>query len=156
MFPESVKNIKHPVFEGGKLIRTEDIVAVNYQSLIPVLIKAVQEQQVVINELKKQVNSLRGKPVTKGTGSAASLAQAVPNPVNATTSIKYSIPSGVQQASIEIYDVSGNKVLQFKNLRGASQVVVNGRQLQAGTYVYRLVMEGQETISNKFVVAKGS
>jgi hypothetical protein len=155
VFPEAVKQIQHPVFEGSKLVRTEDIVAVNYQSLIPVLIKAVQEQQVVIEDLKKQVNELSSKKITRRAGNTVYLSQALPNPANASTTIKYSIPTNAQKASIEIYDINGTKVLQFNNLRGTSQIVVNSNQLPAGTYVYTLLVAGKETISNKFVVAKG-
>ncbi len=155
VFPESVKEIKHPVFEGNKLVRTEDITAVNYQSLIPVLIKAVQEQQVMIDELKKQVTELSGKKITRRAVNSVYLSQAVPNPVNSTTIIKYSVPAYVQKASIEIFDVAGNKVLQFNNLKGSSQITVPGSQLQSGTYVYSLFIGGKEAITNKFVVAKG-
>ncbi|HYC30225.1 MAG TPA: T9SS type A sorting domain-containing protein, partial [Chitinophagaceae bacterium] len=147
--------IKHPVFEGNKLIRTEDLEAVNYQSLIPVLIKAVQEQQAMIEDLKKQVNELSSRKITKLPANAAYLSQAVPNPVNASTTIKYTIPNSVQKASIEVYDVAGNKVLQFNNLKGSSQVTIAADQLQSGTYVYSLLIGGKEMVTNKFVVAKG-
>ena len=155
VFPEAVKEIKHPVFEGNKLVRTEDITAVNYQALVPVLIKAVQEQQAMIDELKKQVSELSNKKITKKGGTAVYLADAMPNPVNTSTTIKYSIPASIEKASIEVYDAAGRKVLQFNNLRGNSQVVIASEQLQAGTYVYSLVVGGKGVITNKFVVAKG-
>lgn len=155
VFPEAVKDIKHPVFEGSTLVRTEDIVAVNYQSLIPVLIKAVQEQQVMIEDLKKEVNELRSKKITKKAANTVYLSQALPNPANTSTTIKYSIPTNAQKASIEIYDLTGIKVLQFNNLKGTSQIVVNSNQLPAGTYVYKLLVAGKEAIANKFVIARG-
>jgi hypothetical protein len=154
VFPEAVKTIKHPVIANGSIERTEDITAVNYTALVPVLIKAVQEQQAMIDELKKQVSELSSRRLTKNAADIF-LSPAIPNPSNTTTTIKYSIPPNVTRASIAVFDLTGNKVLQFNNLKGNAQVVVNSRNLQSGTYVYRLYVEGKETMSDKFVVGKG-
>ena len=148
VFPEMVKETQQPVMEGNKLVKTEDFISLNYTALIPVLIKAVQEQQVMIDDLKKQLSELSGKKIV-------SLYDAVPNPANATTTIRYSLPEDVTKASIEVYDATGKKIMQFNNLRGQSQIVVNSAQLAAGTYVYTLYISGKPAVSNRFLVAKG-
>jgi hypothetical protein len=155
VFPEAVKDVQQPVFENDKIVRTEEFSAINYQALIPVLFKAIQEQQVMIEDLKKQLNEINGKKITKNELKGAYLAEAAPNPANTSTTIRYRLPDNVQKASIEIYDVAGNKVLQFNNLKGNSQVVVNSAQLATGTYVYSLRVAGKEMLSSKFVVSRG-
>jgi hypothetical protein len=148
VFPEMVKETQQPVFENNKMVKTEDFNSVNYTALIPVLIKAVQEQQVMIEDLKKQLSELSGKKIV-------SLYDAIPNPATASTTIRYSLPDDVQKASIEVYDANGKKIMQFNNLRGQSQILVNSAQLAAGTYIYTLYISGRPALSNRFLVAKG-
>ncbi|HYF29998.1 MAG TPA: tail fiber domain-containing protein [Chitinophagaceae bacterium] len=156
IFPESVIQVKHPVVEDNKVTKTEEFAAINYQSLIPVLFKAIQEQQAMIEDLQKQVKELGGgKKITRGGMQGAYLAEAVPNPANASTTIRYALPDNAQKASIQIFDATGNKVLQYNNIKGESQIVVNSAQLAAGTYVYTLYISGRAVQTNKFVVAKG-
>ena len=151
VFPEAVQEVKQPVFEKNQLVRTEEFSAVNYQSLVPVLFKAIQEQQAQIEALQKEVNELKGKKITK----AASMSEALPNPANVSATIKYSIPESVQKASIVVYDATGKKVLQFNNLKGNSQIVINSSELASGTYVYSMIVGGKPIITNRFLVGKG-
>jgi len=58
IFPDAVKTIKHPVFVNNKLTGYEDILGVNYQALIPMLVKAIQEQEETINTLKDKLDLL--------------------------------------------------------------------------------------------------
>ena len=151
VFPEAVKEVVQPVFEDNKLVRTEEFSAVNYQSLVPVLFKAIQEQQAQIEALQKEINELKGKKITK----AAFMSDALPNPANVSTIIKYTVPESIQKASIVVYDGTGKKILQFNNLKGSSQIVINSSELAAGTYVYSMVVGGKPILSNKFLVGKG-
>ena len=151
VFPEAVKEVAQPVFEDHKIVRTEEFSAVNYQSLVPVLFKAIQEQQAMIEALQKEVNELKGKKITK----AAFMSDAIPNPVATSTIIKYNIPANIQKASIEVYDGAGKKILQYNSLKGNSQIMVNSSQLAAGTYVYTLFVAGKPVQSSRFLVGKG-
>ena len=62
IFPELVNNTKSVPDPGIKLRKGEGIKStsgyymVDYQSLIPILVKAIQEQQVIIDSLKKEIN----------------------------------------------------------------------------------------------------
>jgi hypothetical protein len=151
IFPEAVREVHQPIFEKGALTRTEEFTAVNYQSLIPILFKAIQEQQAQIETLQKELNELKGRKITK----AAFMSDAIPNPANVSTTIKYSVPESVQKASIVVYDGTGKKILQFNNLKGNSQVVINSSELAAGTYVYTMLVGGKPVLTNKFLVGKG-
>jgi hypothetical protein len=55
---------------------------------------------------------------------------------------------------IAVLDLNGKMLLQFNNLKGASQVTINGNTLQAGMYLYSLVVNGQETITKKMILTK--
>ena len=81
------------------------------------------------------------------------LAQNVPNPFTSSTTIKYSIPEN-KTAMIAVFDLNGKMLLQFPNLRGASQVTINGSSLQAGMYLYTLVVNGEEIITKKMILTK--
>ncbi len=60
--PEVVKTHDTTYHEDGSKTREElDRYAVNYIELIPVLIKSIQEQQVIIEDLKKEVADLKKK-----------------------------------------------------------------------------------------------
>jgi DNA-directed RNA polymerase subunit L len=59
MVLESVHNIPNPNNEEA----TNDftIKAVNYSQLIPVLVRAIKEQQKMIEELKREIDALKNK-----------------------------------------------------------------------------------------------
>jgi uncharacterized protein YqfB (UPF0267 family) len=58
--PELVKNTQHVLFdENGNSTGKIEIKAVETIQLVPLLIKAVQEQQIMIEELKKEIDKLK-------------------------------------------------------------------------------------------------
>jgi len=63
VFPEMVLESDHPIpDENGELTEeTVEIKAVNYVQLIPVLVKAVQEQQVIIESQKVELETLKAE-----------------------------------------------------------------------------------------------
>jgi hypothetical protein len=141
---------------------------VNYVGLIPILTKAIQEQQNEIDLLKKQVASLQNTEtfvVNKVTtpaekeildNKAFMLAQNVPNPFTQNTIIKYSLPNASDRAAIVIFNLNGALIQQF-NLpmaKGTNQITVNGGSLTAGKYIYSLLVNGEEVISKTMVLTK--
>lgn len=63
VFPNLVhkqKHIENPTEKKEDII-TKEYNSVDYMSLIPVLTKALQEQQVMIEELKKEVEELKSQ-----------------------------------------------------------------------------------------------
>lgn len=165
VFPELVKEIKKPKDVKKMSEGLETFKAVNYVGLIPILTKAIQE-------LNEKVETLEAKLLEKGknevfvvnekltaeeakqmVGKSYVLAQNTPNPFNSSTSIKYSIPQN-KTASIAVFDLNGKMLLQYNELRGNSQVTINGSTLQAGMYLYSLLVNGEEIITKKMILTK--
>lgn len=156
VFPEMVKEIYHPVFIKGKFDRHEKITGVNYNMLIPVLIKAVQEQQDHIEKLEEKINALSARisVVADNNPKGMYLGQNIPNPSGYATEISYKIPDGITNASIAVFDLTGKMVLQFNNLRGNNKLTLNKSNLAAGSYIYSLIVNGQEAISKKMIISQ--
>jgi Secretion system C-terminal sorting domain len=164
-FQNSLKKTKQPIFENKKVIKKEEYNSINYTMLIPILTKAIQEQQIQIEELRNQltqkstnqvlvVNETANPAEAKEMASKAfMLAQNVPNPFTSSTTIKYTIPEN-KTAMIAVFDLNGKMLLQFPNLKGAAQVTINGNTLQAGMYLYSLLVNGQEIITKKMILTK--
>jgi hypothetical protein len=160
VFPELVNEVSNL----NKAKEKQTFKGVNYISLIPVLTKAIQEQQGQIEELKKQLESTKANEITvineatdavteKIKASSFMLAQNVPNPFTSSTTIKYSIPAN-NVAMIAVFNLNGKMLLQFPNLKGANQITINGSTLQAGMYLYSLLVNGQEIITKKMILTK--
>lgn len=62
LFPELTLNVIHPVVKDGANSEAPSpwqFTAVNYVGLIPILTKALQEQQTMINALKVELDELK-------------------------------------------------------------------------------------------------
>ena len=122
--------------------------------LIPVLVKAVQEQKQIIENLQGQVESccqaglknasLKGDSGDELDAGIAKLYQNAPNPFSAQTTIRFEIPESVQNAQLHILNMNGTllKTLQI-NQRGAGNVIVSANEFVAGMYLYSLVCDGK-------------
>ena len=88
--------------------------------------------------------------------SAGWLGDIHPNPANSSTTIDYSLPSGVGAAFCQIYTLNGNIVtaISLPAAQGRSQVQVNTSQLAQGMYIYSLVADGKVLDTKKLVVAR--
>jgi hypothetical protein len=165
VLPELVKASRYTVMdEKGKPSLSDEFLSINYQGLIPLLIKAIQEQQQEIDALKAaQANSnidagtADRAIATKGGVFKANqfvLEQNVPNPFSGNTTIRYALPKGVANASLAVFDLTGKMQLQYNNLNGSSQVTINGNTLAAGMYIYTLLADGQEVVSKRMILTK--
>ncbi len=164
VFPELITKAKHPVFENKKIIKEDSYNSVNYIALIPILTKAIQELHAKVEVLENQLAQKTTEPLvvyeTNNTVEAKELikkayllAQNVPNPFTSSTTIKYSIPAN-NVAMIAVFDLNGKMLLQFPELRGSAQITINGSTLQAGMYLYSLLVNGQEIITKKMILTK--
>lgn len=127
--------------------------AVDYNQLIPILVKAITEQQVKIEELQAAIESgeaLKGAavntsssdPISSEAGASA-LFQNAPNPFTEETTISYSLGETVGSATLFIYDMSGKQLRSYiLHERGGSQINIIGGELDAGMYMYSLVADG--------------
>jgi hypothetical protein len=85
----------------------------------------------------------------------AFLYQNTPNPFNTTTEIKYFLPEGSTNAYIYVFNLQGNLLLTY-NLsdNGFGSVIINGSSLNAGMYIYSLVVNGQEAETKRMILTK--
>jgi hypothetical protein len=142
---------------------------VNYTEVIPVLVKAVQEQQEQIAQLTAMVNECCGfttaargasdteenlaqSDVTLSNEGNIVLNQNVPNPFAERTSIDYEINQPFQKAQILFHDQSG-KLIQVADIfqQGKGRLNVFADDLSTGTYTYSLFVDGAIISSHKMV-----
>src|SRR6266498_191608 len=144
----------------GKTIKMPTTtLGLQYDAIIPVLIKGMQEQQKIIATLEERIAKLESpsNAVTSNTklsydAPSVVLEQNQPNPYNQTTTIRYKIPAGAN-AQINIYNSAGTLI---KTMRATEkgQVQINAGELKAGTYTYALVVDGKQLASKKMVILK--
>lgn len=121
---------------------------VNYVEMIPILVEAIKEQQMQIEELQATVGSgeaLKGAAVTSSSPDPESsiLFQNAPNPFTEETSINYSLDKSIVSATLFIYDMSGKQLRSFDlHDRGDSRINIIGGELDAGMYLYSMVADG--------------
>lgn len=139
--------------------------AVAYTDLIALLVEAIKEQQVIIDNLQFEILELTEKVSLissqatniqnsfERTPKGPSLKQNRPNPFNQSTEINYFLPEDVQTANIYIYDLNGTQLknIPIKN-KGEGSVLINGAELKAGMYHYVLVVNGQIVDSRKMIL----
>jgi len=166
VLPDLVQTSREVVSIDAKNGRKmEDIKSVNYTALIPVLTKAIQEQQQQIEELKLMVEKLSQQVAvsntvndvkTKTTASLMDnqLDQNIPNPLTNTASISYSVSAGAKNVQLLITNNSGKTIKQLLLTAGKGAVNIDASTLSSGTYNYSLLVDGKILESKKMVVAR--
>ena len=85
----------------------------------------------------------------------AVLYQNSPNPFSNQTEIKYNLPENAENAAINVYSLNGNMLLSKPITQtGNGSITINGNELEAGTYIYTLSVDGVEVDSKRMVVVK--
>ncbi len=151
--------------------------SVNYVGLIPVLVEALKEQQNIVAEKTSQIENqqqvidnlvermkklealvLQEKKVERSIPETidtnvqnAILKQNVPNPFTNKTAIAYQLPKTVEQAALTIFDLTGNTISTFQ-ITGKGTVELKAGTLQAGTYIYSIIANGQTLASKKMII----
>ena len=163
--------LPHLVIEDSDGIKYAD-----YNSLIPLLVLAVNELNVKVTQLTARLDALEehagdGEEVPSEEGLRSdsgdvdpdgidslfnpALYQNIPNPFSADTHIRYCLPESVVQADLYIYDMQGHQIKRIRvEGRGESTVTIHGSELQAGMYIYALIADGQEIDSKRMILTK--
>lgn len=150
--------------------------SVNYTGIIPYLIEALKEehahvesQEIVIKELSHKINDFQSQltyccKTEKGkladtdnfiTGSESKLFQNIPNPFKEGTTIEYYIAPGAGESQIFIFDMQGNLLLTYSDLNpGSGTLRIAGNNLNAGMFMYSLVVDGTEVNSKRMILTK--
>jgi hypothetical protein len=178
LLPDLVKEARKPEIadpETGEIVSPGmDHLAVNYDGLIPVLIKSVQEQQAMIDEqltmitaqqaqieaLIQMVNNCCAQGEAPKSNSPdgglgyelkidePTLEQNVPNPFSEQTLIRYTLPESAA-IQLAVYNQYGQRIeiLAEGTLpAGEYQARWNGSHLPSGTYLYVLSVNGQDLV----------
>ena len=184
VFPDLVKNVEQPVYEGtdeagnpmpaeGKSIKFK---SVNYTGLIPVLTKALQEheaalvaykeelnQQKAINaELNEKLNNLLAAMESNETGPGSvnpaatetSLGQNMPNPFGQATEITYTLASSVRDAKIQIYNMEGKLMADYQLDKNANSIQLAANEYQPGVYIYVMLADGETIGTRRMIVSQ--
>ena len=141
--------------------------AVNYTELVPILIRSIQELKAELDEVKgrtavQQDETARRDRQSTATGMAdktaattqATLYQNQPNPFTSQTVIRFSLPENAPASYIYIFDMQGKMVRQLPVNPLMQSVTINGYELQAGIYLYSLVVGGQEIDTKRMLLSK--
>lgn len=161
IIPEMVKDSRiiqdHETGKTTKVPTTR--LGLQYDALIPVLVRGMQEQQdqiaqqqQQIADLKEMVNKLIAGQTTNTSFNNATLLQNAPNPVKGSTAIRYSIPESSNRAQLLVTDALGRTVKTLQ-LGRSGTVNVDASALSGGVYNYSLVIDGKTVETKKMTVA---
>ena len=132
--------------------------SVNYVGLIPILIEAIKELKA---EQKTELKLRSAAPQAENNMSdinfavaqPAQLYQNSPNPFSQSTQIKFYIPENVKSAEIYIFDMQGSLIQRIPADRSGS-VEIKAAGLNAGMYLYSLIVDGQEVDTKRMILTK--
>jgi uncharacterized delta-60 repeat protein len=149
-------------FSGVDVPKSKDgMYGLRYAEFVVPLVKAVQEQQKEIQELKELVAKLSGGATPNNTNnttiplSNAYLEQNYPNPQTGNTLIRYHLPAATTNAKVVITDMKGQVIKSIDlNSRGDGQINLDAATLAAGTYNYSLWIGGKEVDTKRMVVGR--
>jgi len=83
------------------------------------------------------------------------LEQNRPNPFTNSTRIGYELPASAQNGRLIVYDLQGTQVAEFTNLNaGRNSVTLEGNSLQAGIYLYSLMVDGKVVSVKRMVLTR--
>ena len=163
--------------EEGNLVTTKSLddnarMGISYTSLIPVLIKSIQEQQGNIKKQRETIRSQRAEirklkrqmrtvmkelDIKAGSITEKSLGQLfqnIPNPSDKGTQIGYVLDQKVSQATIQVYDLNGElvKTIALNNRGSKSNVNLAANALKPSIYTYVLIADGQVVDTKRMIV----
>lgn len=138
---------------------TEQLKAMNYQMLIPVLTQGIKEQQEQLEKLQSKYQSLeqayrdledqlsdirKSLPQEAGEGREEIwLDQNAPNPFTESTRIAYHLPASARSARLYITAPNGQMIREIAlGDRGTGAAVIDANSLPAGLYQYSLWVDG--------------
>lgn len=148
---------------------SNDNYSVAYSQFVVPLVKAVQEQQAMIDDLKAQLADLKKDgvkpshsltPAVKGTETqsvelsdinSVILDQNAPNPFARQTTITYHVPVSAGKAEVIFYDTKGALVKKVDVTKGKGILNVYTDDLSNGTYTYVLVVDGKVSASKQMI-----
>ncbi len=114
----------------------------------------ITAQQVIIDDLIDRIEALETN-ISGGLNksNAPILYQNIPNPFNGTSTIKYYLPSGIDNASVVFSNSLGQVVSSIAiDKSGEGELNINSDGLASGTYFYTLYVGSKGFYSKKMVI----
>jgi hypothetical protein len=153
-----------------------DTYGISYYQFVVPLVKAVQEQQQMIDAQKainqqllqqvadqqKSIDALTAmSKASDATGlntqsniNSFSMQQNEPNPFTHETIVKYNLPEQTNNAYMAVYDLSGKQIASFPlTQKGNSSLTITSEKLSPGIYIYSIVTDGKVFDSKRMIVA---
>jgi trimeric autotransporter adhesin len=141
----------------------KDHYSLRYAEFVVPLVKAVQQQQQIIDKQKEKIETLEQrlkaleifvkKPVDNAMDKVE-LKAARPNPAKGQVQIDYYLPASATKGVLALFDVSGKRLQTHSiDATGEGSLLLDTKNLAAGVYIYTLQVDGKETVSQKMVVA---
>lgn len=135
-----------------------------YTQLIALLIEGIKEQQQEIETLNETVADMQG--ISKASSSnivtslnnaansdSSVLYQNAPNPFTTQTQIAYYLSATAADAQLCVYNLNGQQLRCIKLTdRGSGTVTFQANDLQAGIYLYSLIVDGKEAACKRMVL----
>ncbi len=137
------------VYEGQ-----DGFLGINYIELVPILIRSIQEMQQEIESLRNSANNTSVTEIDNVGQTSAKLYQNNPNPFSQQTVIRFSLPDNAVNAFIYIFDMQGKMQKQICITPSQNSVTVNAYELQAGLYLYSLVVNGKEIATKRMIISE--
>ena len=111
----------------------------------------MQSDSTVDHESRAHRSTNSNSSITNG----AVLYQNSPNPFTSATTIEYFIPTDATSANILVFNLTGELMQSYPiHAFGNGQVVISGSTLNAGMYIYSLVVDEQIVGTKRMVLTK--
>ena len=98
-------------------------------------------------------NPVDTKSGLNGAFGDATLYQNSPNPFTTETVIRYELPSSVERGQMMIFDMQGRQVRNY-DLDQNGKLTINANELEAGMYLYSLIVNGEEVSTKRMILTK--
>ncbi len=122
--------------------------AVNYIELIPQMIRALQEQKLMMSAMQEEITTLKTELAnTTNIKSLNQVSVLYPNPASNSATIQLSNARDLENAVVELVDLN-SKVIVTRNFDGKSSLSLDTSGLTKGVYFIRL-SDGAKQIETK-------
>ncbi len=132
----------------------DDNYSLAYGQFVVPLVKAVQEQQIIIEKQQKQIDELKklidgiSTSVNPESSSSTDL-QIYPNPGNGIFNIR---TKGIEAGVIEVITLEGKRIYKTEVLRNSTDYKVDLSGYAQGIYLVTINSNGKEIMSKKIIV----
>jgi len=132
-----------------------------YGQFVVPLVKAVQEQQKMIEELQKKLEGTSIRQISSSTSgdfeniiAGFSMSQNEPNPFTHETIINFELPNTIKNSFMVVYDLTGKQITTFDLQINAKSIKITSEDLAAGIYLYSIVGDGKVMGTKRMIVGE--